>query len=55
MRAVLLTEPGAPLTPADVPDPTPGPGQLLLKVSACAVCRTDLHLRDNEIEPGHLP
>ncbi|MGH2876826.1 MAG: alcohol dehydrogenase catalytic domain-containing protein, partial [Solirubrobacteraceae bacterium] len=55
MRAVLLTEPGEPLHPAEVPDPIPGPGQLLLRISACAVCRTDLHLRDGELEPGHLP
>jgi alcohol dehydrogenase, propanol-preferring len=38
-----------------VPDPTPGPGQLRLSVSACAVCRTDLHLRDAEIEAPKLP
>lgn len=55
MRAVLLNAPGQPLQPATVPEPTPGPGQLLLKISACAVCRTDLHLRDDELAPGHLP
>ncbi len=36
-------------------DPKPGPGQLLLRISACGVCRTDLHLRDNEIEATKLP
>ena len=38
-----------------LPDPVPGPGQLLLQVQACGVCRTDLHLRDHEIEAGKLP
>ena len=38
-----------------LPDPTPGPGQLLLKVEACGVCRTDLHLRDGEIEVPKQP
>ena len=55
MRAMLLDSPGRPLRAADVPDPEPGPGQLLLRVHACGVCRTDLHLRDGELEPGHLP
>jgi propanol-preferring alcohol dehydrogenase len=39
----------------ELPDPEPGPGQLLLRVQACAVCRTDLHLRDREIEATRLP
>ncbi len=55
MRAVLLDEPQEPLRPATIPDPEPGPGQLRLRIAACAVCRTDLHLRDHEIEPGKLP
>jgi alcohol dehydrogenase, propanol-preferring len=55
MRAMLLDTPGRPLRSADVPPPEPGPGQVLLKVHACGVCRTDLHLRDGEIEPGRLP
>jgi propanol-preferring alcohol dehydrogenase len=38
-----------------VPDPVPGPGQLLLEVKACGVCRTDLHLRDAEIAATKLP
>jgi propanol-preferring alcohol dehydrogenase len=38
-----------------LPDPEPGPDQLLLTVRACAVCRTDLHLRDHEIEATRLP
>ena len=55
MRASLLDAPGRPLRVADVPEPEPGPGELLLRVRACGVCRTDLHLRDGEVEPGHLP
>jgi propanol-preferring alcohol dehydrogenase len=53
--AALLDEPGRPLRVADVPEPAPGPGQLKLRVEACGVCRTDLHLRDGELAPGHLP
>jgi propanol-preferring alcohol dehydrogenase len=55
MRAALLREPGQPLETAEVPEPSPGDGQLRLRVRACGVCRTDLHLRDGELEPGHLP
>jgi propanol-preferring alcohol dehydrogenase len=55
MLAMLLQAPGEPLRAATVPDPVPGPGQLLLEVSACGVCRTDLHLRDAEIEATKLP
>jgi propanol-preferring alcohol dehydrogenase len=55
MRAALLDAPGHPLRVADVPEPAPGPGQVLLRIHACGVCRTDLHLRDGEVEPGHLP
>ncbi|HEX3831350.1 MAG TPA: zinc-dependent alcohol dehydrogenase family protein [Solirubrobacteraceae bacterium] len=52
---MVLTEPRVPLRAETVPDPEPGPGQLRLTVSACAVCRTDLHLRDAEIEAPKLP
>jgi propanol-preferring alcohol dehydrogenase len=55
MRAMLLQAPGQPLQAATVPDPEPGPGQLLLRIMACAVCRTDLHLRDAEIDAPKLP
>jgi propanol-preferring alcohol dehydrogenase len=55
MRAVILEQQGQPLRPTTLPDPTPEPGQLLLRVQACAVCRTDLHLRDREIEATKLP
>ncbi len=55
MRAVVLEAQNRPLKPTTLPDPTPGPGQLLLKVKACGVCRTDLHLRDKEIHATKLP
>jgi propanol-preferring alcohol dehydrogenase len=55
MRAVLLEQPGQPLASATLPDPEPQPGQLRLQVKACGVCRTDLHLRDGEIEATKLP
>jgi alcohol dehydrogenase, propanol-preferring len=55
MRAVVLEAPGRPLRSVTLPDPQPGPGQLLLRVGACGVCRTDLHLRDAEIEATKLP
>jgi propanol-preferring alcohol dehydrogenase len=55
MRAMLLDAAGTPLRGADVPVPEPGPGEVLLRVHACGVCRTDLHLRDGDVEPGHLP
>jgi alcohol dehydrogenase, propanol-preferring len=55
MRAMLLDRQKEPLRPATVPDPTPQDGQLLLTIAACAVCRTDLHLRDHEIEATKLP
>jgi alcohol dehydrogenase, propanol-preferring len=55
MRAALLDAPGRPLRISDLAEPAPGPGQVRLRVHACGVCRTDLHLRDGELEPGHLP
>jgi alcohol dehydrogenase, propanol-preferring len=55
MRAMLLDRPGAPLRAAEVDAPEPGPGQVRLRVHACGVCRTDLHVRDGEVDAGHLP
>ncbi len=55
MRAMILEQPGRPVVPATLPDPQPQPGQLRLTVSACGVCRTDLHLRDSEIKATKLP
>jgi propanol-preferring alcohol dehydrogenase len=47
--------PGEPLAEVERPDPEPGPGQLLLRVHACGVCRTDLHIVDGELVPPRLP
>jgi propanol-preferring alcohol dehydrogenase len=55
MRAMLLETPGQPLRPADVPVPSPGPAQVLLRVRACGVCRTDLHVADGELPDPKLP
>jgi propanol-preferring alcohol dehydrogenase len=52
---MLLEEPGAPLREAELPDPAPGPGQVLLEVRACGVCRTDLHVVDGELTEPKLP
>ncbi|MBA5638804.1 zinc-dependent alcohol dehydrogenase family protein [Duganella sp. LX20W] len=55
MLAMLLDQPGAPLRAAEVPIPQPGPWQVLLRVSACGVCRTDLHILDGELPPHRHP
>jgi propanol-preferring alcohol dehydrogenase len=55
MRAMVLDRPGTPLRPAELPEPVPGRGQLLLRVRACGVCRTDLHVTDGEVMQSHTP
>ncbi len=50
MRAMVFEEVGQPLRAVERPVPEPAPGQLLLKVHACGVCRTDLHLLDGELQ-----
>ncbi len=55
MRAMVLDSPGSPLHVAEVPIPEPGPAQVLLRVHACAVCRTDLHVVDGELPNPKLP
>jgi propanol-preferring alcohol dehydrogenase len=55
MRAMVLNRPGEPLQPVDLPDPEPGPGEVRLKVLACGVCRTDLHVVDGELDRPKLP
>lgn len=54
MRAILLERPGA-LRVAELATPVPGPDQLLLRVRACGVCRTDLHILDGELPAPKLP
>jgi len=54
MRAMVLERPRAPLAAREIPDPVPGPGQVLLAVRACAVCRTDLHVLDGELNDPKL-
>src|SRR5438128_12416120 len=55
MRAMVLEKPKTPLALRDVPKPKPGGGQLLVRVNACAVCRTDLHIVDGELPDPKLP
>src|SRR5579872_368729 len=55
MKAAVLKSPAniasSPLEIRDIPVPTPGPGQILLRVRACGVCRTDLHVVEGELKP----
>lgn len=55
MRAMILEAVGKSLVPRDVPVPQPGTGQVLVRVTACAVCRTDLHVIDGELPAPKLP
>ena len=55
MRAMILEKQRQPLHLADVPQPIPSAGQLLIKVHACGVCRTDLHVVDGDLTEPHLP
>lgn len=55
MRAMLFEQVGQPLRAVDREVPTPGPGELLIRVHACAVCRTDLHLLDGEVKINEPP
>jgi len=55
MRAMVFTEKGVPLRLEVRPVPTPGPLQILLKVGACGICRTDLHIVDGELSEPKLP
>ena len=55
MRAMVLEMPGQRLQLRDMPKPKPGRGQLLVRVSTCAVCRTDLHVVDGELPNPKLP
>src|SRR5438874_10188894 len=60
MRAMVLEQPGpiesSPLKMReDIPDPVPGPGELRLRVSCCAICRTDLHIIEGDLPPAKRP
>jgi propanol-preferring alcohol dehydrogenase len=55
MRALVLRAPGTPLGLVERASPTPGMGEVLLRVSACGVCRTDLHVVDGELKEPKLP
>jgi alcohol dehydrogenase, propanol-preferring len=55
MRAMVLTQPGQPLKLMEVPVPKPQPEQVLIRVHACGVCRTDLHVVDGELPHPKLP
>lgn len=55
MRAVLFDAPGLPLRLSEIAIPQPGPGQVLIKVHACGVCHTDLHIIDGELSEPKLP
>jgi propanol-preferring alcohol dehydrogenase len=55
MKAMLLHRAGEPLRLAELPVPEPGPGQVLVRVTACGVCRTDLHVVDGELAEPKLP
>jgi propanol-preferring alcohol dehydrogenase len=52
---MVLTNPNSPLHPVELPMPDPGPGQIRVKVRACGVCRTDLHIVDGELTEPKLP
>src|SRR5580700_1844408 len=57
MRAMVVNTPAAiesnPLTLADLEKPVPGPGEILVRVTACGVCRTDLHVAEGDLVPKH--
>jgi propanol-preferring alcohol dehydrogenase len=55
MRAMLLERPQTPLRMVNLPIPTPRSGQVLVRVAACGVCRTDLHVVDGELTEAKLP
>jgi propanol-preferring alcohol dehydrogenase len=55
MRAMILEAQRQPLSLVDIPEPVPGPEQILVKVNACGVCRTDLHIVDGDLPAHKLP
>src|SRR2546428_9298853 len=55
MKVMLPKAPRRPLRLVEVPDPAPGPGQILIAVKACGVCRTDLHVANGDLPDPKLP
>jgi alcohol dehydrogenase, propanol-preferring len=55
VRAMVLDRQREPLSAREAPDPEPGPGQVLLRVHACGICRTDLHVVDGDLHEPKLP
>ena len=55
VRAMVLDAPGSPLREARIDDPEPAPGEIVVSVTACGVCRTDLHVVDGELAEPKLP
>jgi alcohol dehydrogenase, propanol-preferring len=55
MKAMILRQPGAALEWCELPDRLPGPGEIRVRVLACGVCRTDLHVVDGELAEPKLP
>src|SRR5207249_6073838 len=55
MRAMVLSAPNTALALRELPDPEPGPGQVLVDVQACGICRTDLHVVDGDLTEPKLP
>ena len=55
MRVMVLNRPGAALVLRECPIPQPGPGEILIEIEACGVCRTDLHVVDGELPHLKLP
>ena len=55
MRAMVLSAPGTPLQLQERDDPIPGDGEIRVKIGACGVCRTDLHVVDSELPDIRYP
>jgi propanol-preferring alcohol dehydrogenase len=55
VRAMVLDAPGTPLHEAEMPEPEAAPGDILIRVAACGVCRTDLQIVDGELDDPKLP
>jgi threonine dehydrogenase-like Zn-dependent dehydrogenase len=49
MKAAVLLKPGTPITIEEIPIPRPAPGELLVRVEACGVCHTDLHVMKGDV------